>query len=212
MSEFPDHLSGQILFTPARPAELEPQYTGLTGDVSRFLDALAGAQVTEEDIAPMREALRSWTAHLTGRQVSEFERPWGHWPATPGRGQTLVPTFVEDVVTPQAVEARVTFGRYYVGENMAAHGGAVALLFDDLLGRLANRGDGGPARTAYLNVLYRAITPIGVELALVGRVDRVEGRKRFLSASLLDGDVVCAHAEGLWVELRMGQGEPVALL
>ena len=38
------------------------------------------------------------------------------------------------------------------------------------------------------------------------RVDRIEGRKRFVSGELRHGDTVCAQAEGLWVELLPGQG------
>lgn len=206
MAEGLDFSFGGVLFTTAGSPELEADYTGLTGDLAAFLDAIAGAEVTRADIAPMRETLRSWTAQLSQQQVGEFERPWGHWPDSVGRGQTLVPAFTEDTVAEHSATGRVTFGRYHVGENNAAHGGAIALLFDDFLGRMSNREDGGPARTAYLNVSFRALTPIGVELTLQGSVDRVEGRKRFLSARLMRGDVVCAEVEGLWIELRPGQG------
>ena len=37
------------------------------------------------------------------------------------------------------------------------------------------------------------------------RFDREEGRKRFLSASIRDGKLICADAEGLFVALRPGQ-------
>jgi len=78
-------------------------------------------------------------------------------------------------------------------------------VFDDLLGRLANAGGRRTSRTAYLTVNYRSITPIGRELRLEGRVDRQEGRKRFLTGRLFDGDTLCADAEGLFIELRPGQ-------
>ncbi|MHB1711905.1 MAG: PaaI family thioesterase [Acidimicrobiales bacterium] len=79
------------------------------------------------------------------------------------------------------------------------------MLFDDVLGRLANSVGGGIGRTAYLKVNYRKITPIGVELQVEGSVDQVEGRKRWVSARLLDGDTLIADAEGLFVELLPGQ-------
>jgi hypothetical protein len=38
-----------------------------------------------------------------------------------------------------------------------------------------------------------------------GRLDREEGRKRFLIGHLYDGDTLCADAEGLFIQLRRGQ-------
>ena len=66
-------------------------------------------------------------------------------------------------------------------------------------------GSRPPARTAYLHVNYRNITPIERELQLTARFDREEGRKRFLSGELRDGDTLCADVEGLFVALRPGQ-------
>jgi len=97
------------------------------------------------------------------------------------------------------------FRPFHLGGNGAAHGGTLPLLFDDVLGRLANSVGGGIGRTAYLTVNYRKITPIGVELQVDGTVDRVEGRKRWVSARLHDGGTMIADAEGLFVELLPGQ-------
>ena len=62
-----------------------------------------------------------------------------------------------------------------------------------------------PARTAYLTVNYRAITPVDVELQLTGSIDRSEGRKTWATGRLHDGDRLVADAEGLFVKLRPGQ-------
>jgi predicted thioesterase len=78
-------------------------------------------------------------------------------------------------------------------------------LFDDVLGRLANSVGGTIGRTASLKVNYRKITPIGVELQVEATVDRIEGRKRWVSARLLDQGTLIADAEGLFVELLPGQ-------
>ena len=61
-----------------------------------------------------------------------------------------------------------------------------------------------PARTAYLTVNYRAITPIEVELRLEASVDRTEGRKTWATGRLYDGERLVADAEGLFVKLRPG--------
>ena len=84
------------------------------------------------------------------------------------------------------------------------HGGALPLVFDDLMGRLANAGL-APARTAYLNVSYRNITPIEARLTIEARLESVQGRKRLLRGELRHGNIVCAEAESLFVALRPGQ-------
>jgi acyl-coenzyme A thioesterase PaaI-like protein len=100
---------------------------------------------------------------------------------------------------------RVWFRQFHHGANGAAHGGAIALLFDELLGTLSN-SDGRPAaRTAYLTTNFRRIARIGVELRYEATIDRVEGRKVFSSGRLTDGEHLVADAEALFVQLRPDQ-------
>lgn len=105
------------------------------------------------------------------------------------------------------IRGRVTFTRYYLGGNGAAHGGAIPLLFDDLLGKVVNyHHDEGVARTAALTVNYRRIVPLDHELRFDVTVDKVEGRKRWGSARLVDGaGTLLADAQGLFLRLRSGQ-------
>ena len=49
------------------------------------------------------------------------------------------------------------------------------------------------------------MTPVGVELEVRVWMDRIEGRKRFVRGELKHGPVLCAEAEGLFVELLEGQ-------
>ena len=93
----------------------------------------------------------------------------------------------------------VSFGRFYLGGNGAVHGGAIPLVFDELMGRLANTGGRPPSRTAYLHVNYRNITPIETRLVIEAHFDSEEGRKRILTGTIRDGDTLCADAEGLFV-------------
>lgn len=121
-----------------------------------------------------------------------------------------MPTIDDDVIddrdgTHATARATVRFGRFHVGENVVVHGGAVALLFDEFLGSFTGRAGMAPCRTAFLHTDYRSATPVGRELTFHARVDRVEGRKRFASATLCDGERLCAEADGLRVELRPGQ-------
>jgi acyl-coenzyme A thioesterase PaaI-like protein len=116
----------------------------------------------------------------------------------------MAPALHVEELDPDHVRGHVTFGRFFVGGNGAAHGGAIALIFDEMMGRLANT-ERRPSRTAYLHVNYRSVTPLDRVLRAEARLGRLDGRKRFLSASLRDGELICADAEGLFVELRPGQ-------
>ena len=62
------------------------------------------------------------------------------------------------------------------------------------------------ARTAFLKVNFRKVTPLDVELFFEATSDRIEGRKRWGSARLLDaaGNVL-ADCEGLFLQLLPGQ-------
>ena len=99
----------------------------------------------------------------------------------------------------------VRFSRFHHGRGGAGHGGATALLFDEVLGRMSNYPGEPPSRTAYLTVNYRAVAPIEKDLRVEAGIDRVEGRKKFSSGRLWDGEVLVAEAEALFVVLKPGQ-------
>jgi acyl-coenzyme A thioesterase PaaI-like protein len=61
------------------------------------------------------------------------------------------------------------------------------------------------ARTAYLTVNFRQVVPVGVSMRFEASVDRVDGRKRFVTGRLYDGETLLADGEALFVELRPGQ-------
>jgi acyl-coenzyme A thioesterase PaaI-like protein len=100
----------------------------------------------------------------------------------------------------------VTFRRFHLGGNAAAHGGTLPLLFDDVLGKVANYQQVTLARTVDLQIRYRRITPIGTELRLDARLESVEGRKRSATGTLTDAaGLLLVEARGLFVELLPGQ-------
>lgn len=117
------------------------------------------------------------------------------------RNRGLVPEFVVEHEDDQVLRARTTFRTFFQGLG-SVHGGAIMLLFDDLLGRLANQLTLPMSRTAYLKVDFRAPVPVGAPLQAHLELDRVEGRKRFVRGRICQGDVLLSEAEGLWVELR----------
>jgi hypothetical protein len=101
---------------------------------------------------------------------------------------------------PGRSRGRGTFSAAHLG-RAAAHGGSIALMFDEVMGRLIEL-DGRRARTAYLHVDFRNLVPIDVELDIDTRIDGEEGRKTYASATLHAGDLLLAGAKGLWVSPR----------
>lgn len=178
---------------------------------SAMIDALRTLQNVVTGSRPPAEVVQESTRQLTelARQLAKYpvderDQIAGHLASTPGRGQALTPPIQLDEVAPGRVGGHVTFGRFYLGGNGAVHGGALPLVFDELLGRLANTGR-TPARTAYLHVNYRNVTPIETRLTVEAHLESEAGRKRLLRAVLRHGDTVCADAEALFVALRPGQ-------
>ncbi|MDP3714660.1 MAG: PaaI family thioesterase [Mycobacteriales bacterium] len=94
----------------------------------------------------------------------------------------------------------VRFGAAYEGPPGHVHGGMVAAMFDELLGR----SQGSAGFTGRLTITYRRPTPLHRDLDLRAAFDRVEGRKRWITATChLDG-VLLTEAEGLFIAPRGG--------
>jgi acyl-coenzyme A thioesterase PaaI-like protein len=171
----------------------------------RALDAAAGARPPVAAWARAAELSRDLAELMTPYRVVEEERIYGQVREAPGRGQVLVPAIRVLHRDVRSVTAEMVLDATHRGRGYAAHGGVLPLVFDELLGQLANTGGRPPARTAYLHVDYRAVTPVGAPVRLLGCFLQEHGRKRVLRASAHDGEQLLAEAEGLFVELRPGQ-------
>lgn len=184
---------------------IDDDYDELIQAVRRFLDHVAAAKPAAPTIRELAADLNHWSDRLADDAVAERHQYFSRRFELTDRGQSLVPPFRPVEVGRDHVDGVTRFGRYHLGGNGAAHGGVIPLLFDEVLGWLAGTGGRSPCRTAYLKVDYRAITPIGRDLRVEARFVKEEGRKRLLHGALVDGDRVCAEAEGLFVELLPGQ-------
>lgn len=98
------------------------------------------------------------------------------------------------------VVADVTFGDAYEGPPGHVHGGLIAATFDEVLG-FAQALSGAPGMTGKLEITYRAPTPLHTPLRVVGRFDRVDGRKIFTTGTIHAGDRLCAEAKGLFISV-----------
>jgi acyl-coenzyme A thioesterase PaaI-like protein len=177
-----------------------------------LIDAMRGLQDVVGGTNPPAEVIRDVAADL--ERIARVLRPWecseaeliaGRRPDLPGRGHPFLPPFVVDDENDRMVRGSVRFTQFHLGGNGAVHGGAVPLLFDEVLGRLSNSAGRPVARTAYLHVNYRRITPVNATLQVDATIEREEGRKRFVTGRLTDGETLLADAEGLFVRLLPGQ-------
>lgn len=180
-------------------------YRDLIGQLRLLLDRVAGAKPPESTIERLAAALGHWADELGRFQVPEEDQVYCRRNDLPGRGQCLVPNYDIYEQDKNTLRATVTFGRYYLGGGGAVHGGAISLLFDTALGSFSNSEGRMASRTAYLNVAFRALTPIDEPLDLVVRIHREDGRKRFITGDLLRGGATCATAEALFIELSQDQ-------
>jgi acyl-coenzyme A thioesterase PaaI-like protein len=169
------------------------------GDHTRAVDA---PDHVITDAADMIEAV---SRLLAPYDADEWTTPSGRRMDLPNRGNIMqVPADLKTVG--DEVDGTVRFRRFHLGRNGAVHGGALALMWDSVLGFAAFRLTRSlKQRTAYLHVNYRKIVPIDMDMQVDARIDRSEGRKIFVTGRLLDHDEVLCDAEALFVTLNPGQ-------
>ncbi|MFC6010676.1 PaaI family thioesterase [Nocardia lasii] len=149
--------------------------------------------------------LEQLNARLDEGVVDEWSSP--SWTRTdlPARGNITLPPYTVVSGSREGVTAKVTFRTFHLGGNNAAHGGHIALAFDDIIGMTAALATKSVTRTASLTLDYRSITPLDRELTVRAWAERVEGRKVYLRATMHDGERLCAEAHGLFIVLNPGQ-------
>ncbi|MBC9226006.1 PaaI family thioesterase [Aeromicrobium sp. 636] len=181
-------------------------YGELIENLHGVQNALAALSMDREAIDGLAADLAVWRDRLEKSTTDEQHQVNGRVAELPVRGHAMLPELLVTSRTTERVEGTVRFGRWFMGGGMAVHGGAVSLLFDEVLGILASLAAGGITRTAYLHTDYRALTPIDTELQAAAWIDRVEGRKWFVRGEIRHGDTVCAEGEGLFLRLLPEQG------
>jgi acyl-coenzyme A thioesterase PaaI-like protein len=108
---------------------------------------------------------------------------------------------------PGAAIARVMLGPKHQGFPGIAHGGIVATMLDEIMGRAALSTD--PQRllyTAKMEVRYRQTVPLYQMLTLKGRIDKDRGRLVVASGEIyLPDGTVAAEVTGTLVEVPKDQ-------
>ncbi|MCD2194744.1 PaaI family thioesterase [Actinomycetospora endophytica] len=180
-------------------------YSDMIDGVRELLDRIAAAVPGADLVASTTKAVAELNDRFAEHAVAEPDQLSGRLITVPGRAQLAVPAVHIDEIGEDGMSGHVWFGRHFLGSNGVVHGGAIPMLFDDLLGRFAIVGGGARSRTAFLHVDYRSVAPIETTLRVTAHVERVEGRKHFLRGELLDGDRLCAEASALFLTLKDGQ-------
>ncbi|XP_020035423.1 acyl-coenzyme A thioesterase THEM4 [Castor canadensis] len=82
------------------------------------------------------------------------------------------------------------------------HGGAIATIIDATVGMCANRA-GGAAMTANLNINFKRPIPLCSVVVLKSQLDKVEGRKLFVSCSVRSIDEKTLHSEATSLFIKL---------
>ena len=189
-------------FVPSAPADDE--FAAMIQALREVQEAITRSRPTADVAAAATESLRAVAVRMREFEVGEDEQISGKRWDIPGSGRALGPALHLETVAENTATGRVTIGRFHSG-RYAMNGGITPLVFDEIMARLANSAGRPWARTAYLNVNFRAPAPLHTELIVTAELVRQEGRKRFMSGKLCHGDQLLADAEGLWVELKPEQ-------
>ncbi len=97
--------------------------------------------------------------------------------------------------------AKACFGRAAQGPPGHAHGGSVAALLDESMGGAAWML-GEPVVAAELTVRFRRMLPLGTKVVVETRVERADGRKIHMGATLRDvAGTVFADGSGLFIQI-----------
>ncbi|WP_433579910.1 PaaI family thioesterase [Nocardia brasiliensis] len=182
-----------------------PHYGEFVEQVRGLMDRVRLACPSDELAVETIGLLKQLNDKLDAARVDEWSTPNWTRHDLPARGNITLPPYVIDHAGKDGVDARVTFRTFHLGGNSAAHGGHIALSFDDLLGMAAAMHARAVTRTASLTIDYRSITPLNSELKVHAWAERQEGRKVYVRATLHDGERLCAEAHGLFIVLKPGQ-------
>jgi acyl-coenzyme A thioesterase PaaI-like protein len=193
-------------FNPPEPTTRGgPDYGRFIEAVRTLQDHARAADAPDGVISEAADLVEKVSDLLRPFDADEWTTPSGRRMDLPNRGNILpVPMKVHK--TDGRIHGWARFRRFHLGRNGAVHGGALGLLFDSVLGMTSGLITGGPRqRTAYLHINYRQVVPIDKELQIDAGVERVDGRKIFVSGRLSDGGTVLTDSEALFVLLKPGQ-------
>jgi acyl-coenzyme A thioesterase PaaI-like protein len=194
--------------TAAEAAEVDwvasPERQELGAALRRLLDAVVQTGAGPADLTAAAAAVNDLTARLAGPVIrrdfaTEASSYRSHMSLVGGLSHPIAPEL--NLVTDEnGGTGEVVVGRLFQGGPGLVHGGVVALLIDHAMGCVAAQPD-RPAMTVQLTLRYRRPTPLEVPLTVRVRLDRVDGRQLYLSATISARGEVTVEAEGIFLTL-----------
>lgn len=156
------------------------------------------SSICQQDMAEMKDSKRSKAAgHETGKVPVVRNHCFGCGPAN-SRGLRL--KFAPDAEG-QAMICRFKLASHYVGPPGHAHGGVIATILDEAMGK-ANKLRHVLALTREMTVEYLRPVPLGVRLVVEGRSRSVRGRVCTNVAEIrTDEGQVLARSQGKFIAI-----------
>jgi acyl-coenzyme A thioesterase PaaI-like protein len=153
------------------------------------------------ELAAAAEAIEAVTEALTSAPLQHrlHDSPFHPTSLVGGTAHPAGPQLYMEP-TETGVSGTVTLGAAYEGGPGLVHGGVLSLLFDHAMG-IALFVAGHAAMTVSLEVRYRAPTPLGDPLHVSAHLERQDGRKLFVRASVTVDGAVTAEATAIFVQL-----------
>ena len=194
-------------FNPPDPTDRGgPDYGRFVEAVRTLQDHTRAADAPDAVITEAADLIEKVSALLAPDEADEWHSPTGRRTDLPNRGNIMSVPLDLHVTEDGRIGGTAQFRRYHLGRNGAVHGGVLGLLFDSVLGFTAAKLTKSLyQRTAHLGIDYRKIVPIGKQLQVDAGIDRIDGRKIFVSGRLLDDGVVLTEGDALFVRLKPGQ-------
>jgi acyl-coenzyme A thioesterase PaaI-like protein len=187
---------------PADPLSAPPELERFATAMRRLQDIAVSTAPGNSGWTSAAAAIENVCAQLEQHRAPQGVAPAGRSVHLPGLGHPLMPPWTIDETGPDEVVMRGHFSRFHVGGNNAVHGGVIPLFFDWHFGMIVSAAGRPASRTAYLHVDYRKVTPIDQPLMSRGRIERLDGRKAFITATMTDADgTTLSEANGLMIKL-----------
>ena len=195
----------------------------LADEARRVLRAIRSTQVPAPERARARALLAEaaevlerartdgpyWHSGLAALEDFEFSSDLGSsFPYSPvlGERNPIAPPLRLTIAEDRSIEGRVTFDEQYNGPPFdTAHGGVLAMVYDELLAMAAYVTHGG-GMTGRLTVHYRRPTPLFTPITVRAWLAEADGRKFTVRGEMRAGDQLCTEGEALFIQPRRDPG------
>jgi acyl-coenzyme A thioesterase PaaI-like protein len=187
---------------------LGPDIAPLSNTMQRAVDALRSALKAVYHVEPNRdeEQLAAVAEQLNSLMIDAGTMGLGQ-PSPERHTRNPLSGAMNPIAPPvtysygeNSITATVRFHEGYQGPPACVHGGIVAALLDDALGRTRHL-TGRNCVTGSLDISYKRPTPLNADLVVEARIDEILERKFLVTGEILHEGQVTASAKAVFVFL-----------